>query len=69
MKHNLYPFLIPLISMCAMPSLFGAQDPVTCAEHSISASAVRTPEDVKAFVQCGLRVCPGRGLRGGTQGL
>ena len=52
MKHNVYPFLIPLISMCAMPSLFGAQDPVTCAEHSISASAVRTPEDVKAFVQC-----------------
>ena len=52
MKHNLYPFLIPLISMCAMPSLFGAQEPVTCAEHSISASAVRTRQDAQAFVQC-----------------
>ena len=38
--------------MCAMPSLFGAQEPVTCAEHSISASAVRTRQDAQAFVQC-----------------
>ncbi len=35
-----------------MPSLFGVHDPVTCAEHSIVAGAVRTTGDVEAFVQC-----------------
>ena len=32
--------------------MFGVDDPPTCAEHSVSASAVRTPEDARAFVQC-----------------
>ncbi len=52
MKHNLYPFLIPLISMCAVLPMFGTAEPPSCAEHSIVASAVRTLEDVEAFVQC-----------------
>ena len=32
--------------------MFGAAEPPTCAEHSIAARAVRTPQDVEAFVQC-----------------
>ncbi len=52
MKHHLCAFLIPLISMCAVLPMFGADEPPTCAEHSIVASAVRTPEDVLSFVQC-----------------
>ena len=52
MKHHLCPFLIPLISMCVVLPMFGAAEPPTCAEHSIAASAVRTPQDVEAFVQC-----------------
>ena len=30
----------------------GAAEPLSCADRSIVASAVRTPEDVKSFVQC-----------------
>ena len=52
MKHHLCPFLIPLISMSAVLPMFGVDDPPTCADHSIVASAVRTPEDIQAFVQC-----------------
>ena len=52
MKHHLCPFLIPLISMCVVLPMFGAAEPPTCAEHSIAARAVRTPQDVEAFVQC-----------------
>ncbi len=32
--------------------MFGAAESSTCADHSIVASAVRTPEDIQAFVQC-----------------
>ena len=52
MKHNLCPFLIPLILMCAVLPMFGADEPATCSDHSIVASAVRTPQDVQAFIQC-----------------
>ena len=31
---------------------FATAEPLSCADRSIVASAVRTPEDVKAFVQC-----------------
>ena len=55
MKHNLSPFLIPSILLCtAAPALVaqGGAEPLSCADRSITASAVRTPEDVQAFVQC-----------------
>ena len=32
--------------------MFGAAESSTCADHSIVPSAVRTPEDIQAFVQC-----------------
>ena len=32
--------------------MFGAAESSTCADHSIVASAVRTPEDIQVFVQC-----------------
>ena len=55
MKHRLPLFLIPSILVCtAAPALVaqgGAELP-PCADRSITASAVRTTEDVQAFVQC-----------------
>ena len=44
MKHRLSCFLIPFTFLAAAP--------VSCAQKSITASAIRTPEDVQAFVQC-----------------
>ena len=52
MKHHLCSIIIPLISMCAVLPMFGDDEPPTCAEHSIVASAVRTQMDIQAFVQC-----------------
>ena len=52
MKPNLPSLLIPLILLCASPQAFGTDDPLSCADRSIVASAVHTPEDVKSFVQC-----------------
>ena len=55
MKHNLSLFLIPSILVCAAAPALVAQgnvEPLSCADRSITASAVRTPEDVQAFVQC-----------------
>ena len=45
-----YP-LIPLILMIAAQA-FATAEPLSCADRSITASTVRTPEDVKSFVQC-----------------
>ena len=55
MKHNRSLFLVPLILLCAAePALVaqGGAEPLSCADRSITASAVRTPENVQAFVQC-----------------
>ena len=55
MKHSLSLFLISLILLCAaVPALVaqGGAEPLSCADKSITAIAVRTPEDVQAFVQC-----------------
>ena len=38
--------------MCAAPQAFGAAEPLSCANRSVTARAVRTTEDVKSFVQC-----------------
>ena len=52
MKRRLFYFLIPLILLCAAPQAFGAAEPLSCSDRSITARAVRTSEDVPAFVQC-----------------
>ena len=55
MKPSLPQSLISLILLCvAAPVLVaqGGAEPLSCADRSITASAVRTPEDVQAFVQC-----------------
>ena len=55
MKHNLSLFLIPSILVCAAAPPLVAQgnvEPLSCADHSITARAVRSPEGVEAFVQC-----------------
>ena len=56
MKHNFSLFLIFSILLCvAAPTLVaqgGTAEPLSCADHSITARAVRTPEGVEAFVQC-----------------
>ena len=38
--------------MCVVSPTFVTAEVVTCADHSIVASAVRTTGDVEAFVQC-----------------
>ena len=52
MKHHLSAFLISWILIGAAPQAFGADEPLSCADHSIVARAVRTQKDVQAFVQC-----------------
>ena len=52
MKPSLSPLLIPLILLCASPLAFGDDEPLSCADRSVTAHAVRTTEDVQAFVQC-----------------
>ena len=52
MQPSLSPLLIPLILLCAAPQAFGTDEPLSCADRSITARAVRTPEGVEAFVQC-----------------
>ncbi len=38
------------LATLAVPATWGSE--LSCSDHSISASAVRTPSDVEAFVQC-----------------
>ena len=56
MKHNFSSSLISSILLCAAaPTLVaqgGTAEPLSCADHSITARAVRSPEGVEAFVQC-----------------
>ena len=52
MKPSLSPLLLPLILLCAAPQVFGDDEPHPCAHRSVTAHAVRTTEDVQAFVQC-----------------
>ena len=53
-RRRLSYFLIPFAFLAAAPALVaqGAAEPLSCADRSVTASAVHTPEDVKAFVQC-----------------
>ena len=62
MKRSLCPLLILLIPMSAVLPMFGVDDPPTCADHSIVASAVRTTGDVEAFVQCAYEYVQEEGL-------
>ena len=56
MKHNFSLFLISSILLfAATPTLVaqgGTAEPLSCADHSITAHAVRSPEGIEAFVQC-----------------
>ena len=51
-KYSVCPFLIPLALLCTAPTAFGGAETLPCADRSVTASAVHTPEDVQAFVQC-----------------
>ena len=51
MPPRTFYFLLPLTFLATAPVL-GADAPVACAQKSVVASAVRTPEDIQAFVQC-----------------
>ena len=51
-KHSVCPFLIPLALLCTALPVFGSAETLPCADRSVTASAVHTPEDVKSFVQC-----------------
>ena len=54
MKHQLPYFLIPLTFLVAAPALVAQESaaPLSCDDRSIVASAVRTTEDARTFVQC-----------------
>ena len=66
MKPSLPPLLLPFILLCGAAPALVAQggdqpgrprltlraEPLSCADRSITARAVRTTEDVQAFVQC-----------------
>ena len=51
MKHRL-PFFLILSTFLFAALVLGGDEPLSCANKSIVASAVRTTEDVQAFVQC-----------------
>ena len=44
-------------------------EPLSCADHSITARAVRSPEGVEAFVQCAYEFVQEVGFEGGPPGL
>ena len=46
------PSLLPLLLLCIPLQAVGAGDPVSCDEKTVVASAVRTADDIQAFVQC-----------------
>ena len=48
----LFPDSLRLPGRGASSCRQGAAEPLSCADRSVTASAVHTPEDVKAFVQC-----------------
>ncbi|MDE2928089.1 MAG: ABC transporter substrate-binding protein [Acidobacteriota bacterium] len=50
-RQALPPLCIPLILLIA-GSGFAAAENLTCSDNSVAAGAVRTPEDVQAFVRC-----------------
>ena len=50
MQYRALHFLIPFTFLAA--PAFGSDTSLSCADKSIVASAVRTPEDIQAFVQC-----------------
>ena len=51
MQYRALHFLIPFTFLFAVPVL-GDDETLSCADKSIVASAVRTQEDIQAFVQC-----------------
>ena len=64
MKHRLYYFPMLLMFVVAAPA-FGAEvgsQPPTCEDSAIVASAVRTEEDVRVFVQCAYEYAQKEGL-------
>ena len=51
MKHP-PPYLLILSTFLFAVPVLGDDETLSCADKSIVASAVRTPEDIQAFVQC-----------------
>ena len=52
MKSKLSVFVILFLFLGIPSQAVGAGDPVSCDEKTVVASAVRTADDVQAFVQC-----------------
>ena len=64
MKHRHSLLLIPVILLAAAPAFADHPDAeeLTCADRSVSARAVRTTQDVQAFVQCAYEYAQEMGL-------
>ena len=62
MNHRHTLLLIPLILLCAASQAVGAAQTLSCSDRSVSAKAVRTTQDVQAFVQCAYEFVQEMGL-------
>ena len=64
MKHHPSSLLIPLILLAAAPAFASHPDAesLSCEDRSVSAKAVRTTQDVQAFVQCAYEFVQEMGL-------
>ena len=65
MKQHPFSLLIPCILLAAAPAFASHPDAeaLTCADRSVSARAVRTTQDVQAFVQCAYEFVQEMGLK------
>ena len=52
MRRSLVCLLIPLGLVAVVPHAFATADDLSCADKSVAAGAVRTRDDIQAFVQC-----------------
>ena len=68
MQYRALHFLMLSTFLFAVPVL-GDDETLSCADKSIVASAVRTQEDVQAFVQCAYEFVQEVGFEGGPAGL
>ena len=71
MKQHPFSLLIPCILLAAAPAFASHPDAeaLTCADRSVSARAVRTTQDVQAFVQCAYEFVQEMGLKEAPPGL
>ena len=56
------PYFLILFTFLFAAPVLGGDEPLSCADKSVTASAVRTQEDIQAFVQCAYEYVQEMGL-------